>query len=704
VCETIQYCKHTGTRAGVVAIDMAKAFDTLDHRFINQVYKFFGLGENIIRWLTLFGNKRQACIQLNDNNNSRYFDLGRGRPQGDNLSPITFNFCEQILIFRMELDPLVAKIPRQHVRAVTAPDPFRFESNRETATNESLADDNTVLTLLQPESLGTIKKILEDFGEISGLCCNYDKTVILPVFAPTEEERAFIKDLDFRIVDKLKLLGMEITNNFNDIRNNFVVIREKILKLVRFWERFKLSLPGRISIAKTFLVSQLNYLSGVFTPPDDVINEIQLIIDNFIRKNINIARDRVTRSVDNGGCGFFDLSDFLAAQRCTWVFRAHRATIDNWRYDLFIAAPEHNILAIRAVDFNKDMNPVLHQLAENYERFYSVFSSHNGNYKKAQIYGNMFFTRPEDGSLCLDKNFFGRELYTVHRNKIRTLTFNDCYRNGSFKSPEQWQNDGLPLPLNTWLRIRNALLKVKSSKLVEKYTIEISESITDFSAKLKKGSRKIRKFFEIRKEKNLVLTNQNFFTSFKSIVNHTPTVDSHLKNWVSIWKINSLPNDLKYFIFQCRFNYLPTNNRVHSYRKEVDPRCTFCTLQDAESTQRDSYRHLFFTCPVTVDLLRELFSKIDLTFDDNEKIRDIYWYGIYDKDNICMSTVLCYNIVFDMFRHIVYRYKLRKVLPIFGDVYIQLKFALKCVCTANKKFSAALGKVENLAIFSRALG
>jgi hypothetical protein len=105
-----------------------------------------------------------------------------------------------------------------------------------------------------------------------------------------------------------------------------------------------------------------------------------------------------------------------------------------------------------------------------------------------------------------------------------------------------------------------------------------------------------------------------------------------------------------------------------------------------------------------VDLLREHFSKIDLTFEYNEKIRDIYWYGIYDKDDICVSTMLCYNIVFDIFRHIVYKYKLRKVLPKFGDVYIQLKFALKCLCTANKKFSAALGKVEQLAIFSRAMG
>jgi hypothetical protein len=90
---------------------MAKAFDTLNHKFIEQVYRFFGLGENIIKWLLLLGNQRQACITLENGSNSRYIYLECGRPQGDNLSPITFNFCEQILLFRLELDPGVEKVP-----------------------------------------------------------------------------------------------------------------------------------------------------------------------------------------------------------------------------------------------------------------------------------------------------------------------------------------------------------------------------------------------------------------------------------------------------------------------------------------------------------------------------------------------------------------------------------------------------------------
>jgi hypothetical protein len=73
VVETIQFCKNNGMRAGILAIDMAKAFDTLDHRFIAQVYKFFGLGNNIIKWLKLFGNNRQARIQLDNNEKSWFF-------------------------------------------------------------------------------------------------------------------------------------------------------------------------------------------------------------------------------------------------------------------------------------------------------------------------------------------------------------------------------------------------------------------------------------------------------------------------------------------------------------------------------------------------------------------------------------------------------------------------------------------------------
>jgi hypothetical protein len=44
VCETISYCSNEKIGGAVLAVDMSKAFDTLSHKYVNEVFKFFGLG------------------------------------------------------------------------------------------------------------------------------------------------------------------------------------------------------------------------------------------------------------------------------------------------------------------------------------------------------------------------------------------------------------------------------------------------------------------------------------------------------------------------------------------------------------------------------------------------------------------------------------------------------------------------------------
>jgi Reverse transcriptase (RNA-dependent DNA polymerase) len=46
--EKIAYCRANNIKGAVVAIDMAKAFDTLSHDYVNLVYKFFNIGPNMI--------------------------------------------------------------------------------------------------------------------------------------------------------------------------------------------------------------------------------------------------------------------------------------------------------------------------------------------------------------------------------------------------------------------------------------------------------------------------------------------------------------------------------------------------------------------------------------------------------------------------------------------------------------------------------
>jgi hypothetical protein len=110
VLETIRHCNNNNISGAVVAVDMAKAFDTLSHGYLEEVFKFFRMGPGIRRWLRILGTNRTACIILEDCSYSRNFRLGRGAAQGDNISPDCFNFGDQILIFKIELDPQISGV------------------------------------------------------------------------------------------------------------------------------------------------------------------------------------------------------------------------------------------------------------------------------------------------------------------------------------------------------------------------------------------------------------------------------------------------------------------------------------------------------------------------------------------------------------------------------------------------------------------
>jgi hypothetical protein len=114
-------------------------------------------------------------------------------------------------------------------------------------------------------------------------------------------------------------------------------------------------------------------------------------MDNFVKKNLNIAADQITASPEDGGTGMFKINEFLAAQRCMWLSRAYRLQIDNWRYDLKFHSSGNNILLIRPCDVDANTHPILHGMVLDYQSFYSKFCAANGNYKRAYIFDNDCF-------------------------------------------------------------------------------------------------------------------------------------------------------------------------------------------------------------------------------------------------------------------------------------------------------------------------
>jgi Reverse transcriptase (RNA-dependent DNA polymerase) len=110
IIENIQHCKKNGIPGIVLALDQEKAFDSVDHDFMTETYKFFGMGPNFIKMLNVLTTGRNASLMWDDGTQSDCFDLEGGNAQGNAPSPKQFNFGQQILLFKIEFSPALINI------------------------------------------------------------------------------------------------------------------------------------------------------------------------------------------------------------------------------------------------------------------------------------------------------------------------------------------------------------------------------------------------------------------------------------------------------------------------------------------------------------------------------------------------------------------------------------------------------------------
>jgi hypothetical protein len=274
VIETIDKCERQKIRALIVSLDQEKAFDSIRHDFMLEVFKFFEFPVYFMNLMEVFTLNRTARIIFKDGKLSQQIPLETGNAQGNAPSPLQFNFCEQIFIFKIELSNMLSSIHDvgNGLPNVFVKNPFKnfdenarsfyeYEQCRETDKLEGFADDANILTIASEENLNFIKGTLQEFALISGLKCNVEKSALMPIgFDDYDNLPDFLVQGGFPVVDKIKMLGITVTRSFEEITGNFDNTIQKLLSVRNFWGRFRLSLPGRLNICKSFMLSQIGYL------------------------------------------------------------------------------------------------------------------------------------------------------------------------------------------------------------------------------------------------------------------------------------------------------------------------------------------------------------------------------------------------------------------------------------------------------------
>ena len=292
----------------LLLIDFEKAFDTLEWSFIDRALIFLGFGPVFCKWVKALYNNSQSCI-INNGHCSSFFDVKRGVRQGDPLSPYLFILSLELMSAAIKNDTNINGIKINNSEYILS----------------QYADDSSLLLDGNEESLDRSLFVLQKFSECAGLRANIDKTEAIWIGSKKGSKEKILphRNLNWNTSGKFKLLGIKFDlNSDNKTLSNFEEKIEKIESLLNSWIYRDLTLIGKITVVKSLaLPIIIQSLTVLPTPPDHIINRLQLIFFKFLwnGKPDKIKRNVLINLYEKGGLKMPHVLSFCYALKMSWI-------------------------------------------------------------------------------------------------------------------------------------------------------------------------------------------------------------------------------------------------------------------------------------------------------------------------------------------------------------------------------------------------
>lgn len=300
--DIVQTCFKRRLPAIVIKLDFHKAFDSVSWTALAAILRAKGFPPIWCRWVDHLNSSASSAVLLNGKPGP-WFQCRQGLRQGDPFSPYLFILVADVLkrlIIQASANGLLS-----HPIADDIP-----------CTVLQYADDTLIVLPPDAAQLQTLKHILLQFSEATGLTINFHKSTFAPIHVDPELSTSLAAILGCPVATfPQSYLGLPLSTHKLNLADFFFII-DKVDRRLAGWRGLLLSLAGRAILVRSVLRALPIYAMSVLLLPAGTVQEIEKRCraffwtgqDTVTGGNCKVAWDIVCAPFINGGLGFLSLT------------------------------------------------------------------------------------------------------------------------------------------------------------------------------------------------------------------------------------------------------------------------------------------------------------------------------------------------------------------------------------------------------------
>ena len=187
-------------------------------------------------------------------------------------------------------------------------------------------DDTGIILDGTEKSLESALHLLEQYAKYSGLTPNLDKTSCVWLGSKISSQEILLPERHLNWTDEpFTVLGIKFSTNLAEMPDiNFEHKIAEIKKLIASWSRRQISVPGRITVVKTILLSKLTHLFISLPRLNQAsLKDLERTLFNYIwdKKRDRVARCQLIQDYSLGGLRMVHLQSFIESMKLSWIQR-----------------------------------------------------------------------------------------------------------------------------------------------------------------------------------------------------------------------------------------------------------------------------------------------------------------------------------------------------------------------------------------------